>query len=85
MPTSHGELDRPDDQIVSLLSHWLARHIGDSELRAGIARIGTADLQEEQAEAVGEFLTEFHVSSDTSRGELEKLVRETLEAVALGG
>lgn len=85
MPTSRDALDRPDDQIVSLLSHWLARHIGDGELRSGIARVGTADLEEEQAEAVDEFLTQFHVSSDTSRGELEKLVRETLEAVALGG
>lgn len=68
-----------------MLSHWLARHIDDDELRSGIERVGTADLDEEQAEAVEEFLKELHESSDTSRGELEKLVRETLESVALGG
>ena len=75
--------DRAEDRIVNLLSHWLARHIGDEELRAGIAAVGTGELGDEQAEAVDELLDEFESMRD-SPGELERLIRETLEAVALG-
>jgi hypothetical protein len=75
--------DRAEDRIVNLLSHWLARHIGDEELRAGIAAVGTGELGDEQAEAVDELLDEFESLRD-SPGELERLIRETLEAVALG-
>jgi hypothetical protein len=75
---------RPDDMIVNLLSHWLARHAGDDELRDGVAAIGTDDLSPQQAEAVEELLADFDDVRDSGPGELERLVRETLEAVALG-
>lgn len=75
---------RPDNMIVNLLSHWLARHADDDELREGVAAIGTDKLSAEQAEAVGELLAHFDEVRDAGPGELERLVRETLEAVALG-
>jgi hypothetical protein len=71
-----------EDRVVTLLSHWLARHIRDDELRSGLVSVGTHDLGEDQALAVGELLAEFDSLRD-SPGERERLVRETLEAVAL--
>ena len=75
---------RPDDEIVSLLSHWLAFHVGNGQLGAGLRAIGTDDLSPEQAGAVDELLAELGDAPEGKRGELEMLVRETLEAVALG-
>ena len=71
---------RADDRIVTLLSQWLARHVGDEELRRGVESIGTGELSAGQAKAVRELLDE--LGSD--RGQNEMLVRETLEALALG-
>jgi len=75
---------RPDDEIVSLLSHWLAFHVGNGELRAGLRAVDTDDLSPDQAAAVEELLAELEHAPEGKRGELEMLVRETLEAVALG-
>ena len=81
MSTSPEPNGRADDQIVTVLSQWLARHVGDEELLARVSEIGTAELDPAQAEAVGELLAEFEAGEG---GEREMLVRETLEAVALG-
>jgi hypothetical protein len=75
---------RADDRLVTVISRWLARHVDDDELRRAIAEIGTGDLEAEQAEAIEELARELE-RRDTSRGELEMVARETLEAVALGG
>jgi hypothetical protein len=80
MSTSSDTAHRADDRIVSLLSQWLARHVGDDELRREVEAIGTDELSPEQAEAVGELLAEL----GADRGQNEMLVRETLEALALG-
>ena len=70
------------DELVSLLSHWLARHVDDGELRSGLAEAAHGDLTADQAEAVAELLAE--LDAGESRGELERVARETLEALALG-
>lgn len=75
---------RADDRLVTVISHWLARHADDEELRGAIAEIGTDDLEPEQAAAVDELTTELN-RPDASRADLEMVARETLEAVALGG
>ncbi len=75
----------PEDEIVSALSHWLAFHLGNDALRSRLSAIGTAGLDPVQAEAVEELLDELRSAPEGVRGELEMLVRETLEAVALGG
>ena len=70
-----------DDRIVSLLSHWLAGHVDDDELRVQVDEIGTAGLTGDQREAVGELC---EALEGNHSGELEVAVRETLETLALG-
>jgi hypothetical protein len=84
MSTSPEPVARPGDDVVSALSHWLAFHLGNGELRARLRAVGTAGLEPAQAAAVEELLTELDAAPEGTRGELEMLVRETLEAVALG-
>ena len=75
---------RADDRIVTLLSHWLAGHVGDGEVQQELEAIGTAELQPGQAEAVDELLAKLRARDGARRGDLEMVVRETLEAVAVG-
>jgi hypothetical protein len=70
------------DELVNLLSHWLARHVGDDELASGLRAARDDALSPDQAEAVAELLDE--LGRGESRGELERHARETLEALALG-
>jgi len=81
MSTSPERSNRADDRIVTVLSQWLARHVGVDGLLARVSEIGTSELEPVQAEAVADLLAEFGAGA---RGKREMLVRETLEAVALG-
>jgi hypothetical protein len=72
----------PDARVVNVLSHWLARHVDDDELRAELAAADTSGLGPDQREAVQELLDE--LSGENGRGDLEMVVRETLEALVLG-
>jgi hypothetical protein len=74
----------PEDEVVSALSHWLAFHLGNAELRVRLEEIGTDGLAADQAAAVDELLAELEEAPEGTRGSLEMHVRETLEAVALG-
>ena len=67
---------------MTLLSRWLARHVGDDELRAGLGEIGVDGLEPQQRKAVEELTAELERPS--GRGSLERAVRETLEMLALG-
>ena len=73
-----------EDEIVSALSHWLAAHHGNARLRSELRDIGTDGLSPDQRAAVEELLHELDDAPEGVRGSLEMLVRETLEAVALG-
>jgi hypothetical protein len=84
MSTNPDLRQRADDRLVTVISRWLARHVDDEELRRAIAEIGTSALGSGQAEAVQELASELE-RRDASRGDLEMVARETLEAVALGG
>ena len=72
----------PEDQVVNVLSQWLARHVDDEELRRQVETVDLSALGPEQSEAVLELREE--LSGSNGRGDLEMVVRETLEAVALG-
>ena len=72
----------PENQLVNLLSHWLARHIDNAELLRELEAADTSTLSPTQAEAVQELREE--LVSTNGRGDLEMVVRETLEAIALG-
>ncbi len=73
----------PEDRLVSLLSHWLAGHLDNAELRAGIDDAGRDGLSGEQTEAVDELVAAID-RNPSGRGDLERIARETLEALALG-
>lgn len=82
---SHVETSlRADDRLVGVLSRWLARHVSDEELLAAVDAVDAEALAPDQAEAVEELRSELERERN-GRGELEMAVRETLEALALGG
>jgi hypothetical protein len=72
----------PDARVVNVLSHWLARHVDDDELRAELAAVDTSGLGPDQREAVAELRDQ--LNGEDGRGDLEMVVRETLEALVLG-
>ena len=72
----------PENHIVNVLSHWLARHVDNAELLRELDELDTSALTPAQAEAVQELREE--PTSTNGHGDLEMAVRETLEAVALG-
>jgi hypothetical protein len=76
------EHTRTDDRIVHTISRWLARHIGDDELRAELEAVDVNELSPDQAEAVEELRAELRDGRE--RAAVEMVARETVEAVALG-
>jgi hypothetical protein len=72
----------PENELVTVLSQWLARHVDDDELRRQVEAVDTSVLGSDQREAVEELRQE--LVSSNGHGDLERVVRETLEAVALG-
>jgi hypothetical protein len=72
----------PENQVVKVLSQWLARHVDDEELLRQVEAVDLSALGPEQGEAVRELRAE--LSGSNGRGDLEMVVRETLEAVVLG-
>ena len=72
----------PENHLVNVLSHWLARHVDNAQLLRELEAVDTSALSPTQAEAVQELRDE--VVSTNGRRDLEMVVRETLEAVALG-
>jgi hypothetical protein len=72
----------PENHLVNVLSHWLARHVDNVELLRELEAVDTSALTPAQAEAVQELREE--LTSSNGRGDLEMAVRETLEAIALG-
>jgi hypothetical protein len=75
---------RTDDEIVTLLSRWLMRSLGNDELRKRIGEVGTAELAPGQRAAVDELLAALANALPGERGDLEMLVRETVETLAYG-
>ncbi len=73
----------PEGRLVTLLSHWLARHASNEELLRGLEEADADALEPGQATAVEELRQELR--STNGPAELEMVVRETLEALALGG
>jgi len=84
MSTSPDPYRRADDEIVTLLSQWLVGSLGNDALRKAIEDIGTEELAPGQRRAVEELLGELRGALPGERSELQKIVRETLEALAYG-
>jgi hypothetical protein len=83
MSTS-SDSQRTDDQIVNMLSHWLVGSVGNDELRKRIEELDTYDLAPGQRSAVDELMIELRNALPGERGDLEMVVRETLESLAYG-
>jgi hypothetical protein len=82
MSTNPDINPRAEDRAVTVISLWLARHLGDDELLSELEAIGAEGLAPEQAEAVTELLDQLRTPD--GRGELEMVARETLESLAHG-
>jgi hypothetical protein len=82
--STNREFQRTDDEIVSLLSQWLMGSLGNDELRKRIEEIGTEELAPGQRTAVEELLVKLSNAFPGERGDLEMVVRETIEALAYG-
>jgi hypothetical protein len=78
------DTQRADDQLVTHLSHWLTRQLGNDELRRNVEAIGTDELAPAGREAVTELLTKLATAVPGERGQLEVLVRETVETLVYG-
>ncbi|MBA3734899.1 MAG: hypothetical protein H0W90_06840 [Actinobacteria bacterium] len=72
----------PENQLVNVLSHWLARHVDNEELQREVDALDVSQFSPMQSEAVQELREE--LAKANGGGDLEMVVRETLEAVALG-
>ncbi|HEY4346752.1 MAG TPA: hypothetical protein VGM80_04120 [Gaiellaceae bacterium] len=81
---SPSDAQRTDDEIVSLLSEWLMRTLGNDELRKHIEEIGVAELAPGGRAAVEELLAALAHALPGEHGDLEMIVRETLESLAYG-
>jgi hypothetical protein len=84
MSTNPESSQRSDDRIVTLLSHWLTRQLGNDELRRKVEEVGTDDLAPGQRDAVRSLLAELETASPGERGPLEATVRETVETLVYG-
>jgi hypothetical protein len=84
MSTNPDPPSRADDQLVTLLSHWLTRQLGNDELRRKVEEIGTDELAPGQRDAVRELLAELATAPPGERGRLEVTVRETVETLVYG-
>lgn len=78
------ESQRADDQIVTNLSHWLTRRLGNDELRRKLEEIGTDELAPGGRQAVQELISELGTTAPGERAQLEVLVREAVETLVYG-
>ncbi|HZT45431.1 MAG TPA: hypothetical protein VFA24_04550 [Gaiellaceae bacterium] len=76
--------NRADDQIVTNLSHWLTRQIGNDELRRKVEEIGTDELAPGGRDAVRELLSQLETAVPGERAQLEVYVREAVETLVYG-
>jgi hypothetical protein len=84
MSTSPDASQRADDQIVTHLSHWLTRQLGNDELLREVQKIGTDELAPGCRAAVNELIAELGTAVPGERGQLEVLVREAVETLVYG-
>ena len=82
--STNPDSQRADDQLVTLLSHWLTRQLGNDELRRKVEEIGTDELAPGGRDAVNELLAELPTAVPGERGRLEMVVRETVETLVYG-
>jgi len=78
------DFQRTDDEITALISLWGTASLGNDELRKRIEDVGTDTLAPGQRAAVEELLRELRNALPGERGDLEVVIRRTLEELAYG-
>ena len=84
MSTSPDASQRADDQLVTHLSHWLTRQLGNDELLREVQKIGTDELPPGGRTAVAELVAQLRAAAPGERAQLEVLVREAVETLVYG-
>ena len=82
--SASSDHQRTDDEIVSLLSQWLMRSLGNDELRKRIDAIGTDGARPGPARGRRRAPRRARNAFPGERGDLEMIVRETVESLAYG-
>jgi hypothetical protein len=75
---------RSDDELVTHLSHWLTRQIGNDELLRKVREIGTDELPPGGRAAMQELVNELEAAAPGERAQLEVAVREAVETLVYG-
>lgn len=75
---------RSDDALVTHLSHWLTRQIGNDELLRKVREIGTDELPPGGRLAIEELVAELQAAAPGERAQLEVAVREAVETLVYG-
>ena len=78
------DTERADDQLVTHMSHWLTRQIGNDELLRKVREIGTDELAPACRLAIDELVAELEAAAPGERAQLEVSVRETVETLVYG-
>jgi hypothetical protein len=71
-------------ESINVLSRWLAGHVGDDELRGALEQLDRTEVGREGRQLVDELIDELERARGAKSGEVERLVRETIEALAFG-
>src|ERR671924_620526 len=71
----------PEDQLVNALSHWLARHVDDDELRREVDAVDVAQLDPAQREAVDELREELAEPDGDDLEQQQRFLVRGLEVV----
>ena len=79
-----NDFSAPTTRSSACSRQWLMASLGNDELRKRIEEIGTAELAPGQRAAVEELLVALANALPGERGDLEMVVRETVESLAYG-
>ena len=82
--STNSDSRRADDELVTHLSHWLTRQIGNDELLRKLQDIDTQDLPPGGRAAIDELRGQLAQAVPGERGQLEVVVRETVETLVYG-
>ena len=82
--STNSDSRRADDELVTHMSHWLTRQIGNDELLRKLQDIDTQDLPPGGRAAIDELRGQLAQAVPGERGQLEVLVRETVETLVYG-
>jgi hypothetical protein len=82
--STHPDFRRADDELITLLSHWLNGSLGNDELRRRVQEVDGDELAPGQRTAVHEVLAELATAPPGERDRLQPIVKSTIETLVYG-